>query len=89
MSLMREAADTAAASGGKVVAASGTALYSLTQMPLSNIAAALSIVLSVVYLWGALPRWWKTTYAFYRGVRYGDWAGWGKLGDKPMKGDDD
>jgi hypothetical protein len=88
MGLLSNAADTAAASGAKVVTAAVPAVYSFTQLPLSSIAAAISILLSLVYMWGALPRWWKTTAAFMRGVRKGDMTEWRKLGDKPMKEED-
>lgn len=74
-----ESTDVHAASA---VAAAG---YSLTSLPLSQIAAAISILLSLVYMWGALPRWWKTTAAFLRGLRKGDMSEWRKLGDQPMQ----
>lgn len=87
MDLFKEAADTAAASSVKVATAAGTAMYSLTQLPLSSIAAAISIVLSLFYLWGALPRGARTAVALKRGLINKDWSLWRKLGDKPMKED--
>lgn len=86
--MMREAADNVA-SGVHAASAVGTAVYSLTSLPLSEIAAAISILLSMVYMWGALPRWWKTTVAFWRGVRTGDFSAWRKLGDQPMQDKED
>lgn len=87
MGIFKEAADTAAASGAKVVSVGVPAVYSLTQLPLSTYAAAASIVLSIMYFWGALPRFARTTQAIKRGLINKDWSLWDKLGDKPMKED--
>lgn len=87
MGLFRDAADTAAASGAKVASAAVPAMYSLTQLPLSSWAAIVSIVLSIVYGWGALPRAARTGVALKRGLVNKDWSLWRKLGDKPMKED--
>jgi hypothetical protein len=87
MDIFREAADTAAASSAKVAATAVPVVYSFTQLPLSSYAAALSIVLSLVYLWGALPRFARTAVALKRGLVNRDWTLWRKLGDKPMKED--
>ncbi|CAJ0872900.1 hypothetical protein R6138_01881 [Ralstonia thomasii] len=80
--------DNTAASGVQAGAAVGTAAYSMTNLPWSTIAAVISVVVSLVYLWGALPRWCKTTAAFCRGVFHRDWSEWKKLGDQPMQGDE-
>jgi hypothetical protein len=85
--MIKEAAE--AVSGVHVAGAAGTAMYSLTSFPWSNVAAVLSVVLSLVYMWGALPRWWRTTVAFFHGVRTGDWSAWRKLGDQPMQEKED
>jgi hypothetical protein len=87
MGLFRDAADTAAASSAKVAATAVPAMYSLTQLPLSSYAAAISIVLSLVYFWGALPRAARTAVALKRGLVNKDWTLWRKLGDRPMKED--
>lgn len=87
MGLFRDAADTAAASSAKVASAAVPAMYSLAQLPLSSIAAAVSIFLSLVYVWGALPRAARTAVALKRGLFNKDWSLWRKLGDKPMKED--
>ncbi len=66
MGLISTAADNTAASGVQAGTAVGTAAYSLTGWSYSDIAAIVSIVVSIVFLWGALPRWWRTTYALWR-----------------------
>jgi hypothetical protein len=88
MGILHDAADNAAASTAKAAVSVSSAAYSFTQLPLSTIAAAISIVVSLVYLWGALPRWYRTTTAFCRGLFRGDWSDWRKLGDQPMQGDE-
>ena len=87
MSMLVEAGD-AAAQHGKAITAVGTGVYSLTSLPLAQIAAAISIVVSLVYLWGAAPRWFRTTRAFFKGVFKRDWSDWNQLSNQPMKGDD-
>jgi len=89
MGIFQEAADSAAASAAKVGAATGTALYSLTALPLSSYAAFASIVLSVCYIWGALPRVARTAVALKRGLIDKDWSLWRKLGDQPTPKKDD
>ncbi|MCA8314753.1 hypothetical protein LGN43_10710 [Burkholderia multivorans] len=89
MGIFQEAADSAAASAVKVGAATGTALYGLTALPLSSYAAFASIVLSVFYIWGALPRVARTTVALKRGLFDKDWTLWRKLGDQPTPKKDD
>jgi hypothetical protein len=78
-------ADNVPATGGAAASAVGTAVYGLTSFPLSEIAAAISIVLSFVYLVGAMPRFLKTTRAIIAGVRSGNWRDWNKLAEQPMK----
>lgn len=87
MGLISTAADNTAASGVQAGTAVGTAAYSLTGWSYSDIAAIVSIVVSIVFLWGALPRWWRTTYALYLGLFKHDWNLWDALGDRPAKGD--
>jgi len=77
------------ASGVHAASAVGTAAYSVTHLPLSELAAAVSILLSLVYMWGALPRWWKTTKAFVHGIRARDMSEWEKLGEQPMQEKED
>lgn len=89
MGIFQGAADSAAASAGKVTVTTGTALYGLTALPLSSIAAGVSIVLSVCYIWGALPRVARTTVALKRGLFNQDWSLWRKLGDQPTPKKDD
>ncbi|AOJ42719.1 hypothetical protein WJ23_33360 [Burkholderia lata] len=89
MGIFQEAADSAAASAGKVTVTTGTALYGITTLPLSSYAAALSIVLSVCYIWGALPRVARTAVALKRGLIDKDWSLWRKLGDQPTPTKDD
>ncbi|WDD93859.1 hypothetical protein Bsp3421_003960 [Burkholderia sp. FERM BP-3421] len=89
MGIFQEAADSAVASTAKVSAAAGTALYSLAGLPLSSYAAFASIVLSVCYIWGALPRVARTAVALKRGLINKDWSLWRKLGDQPTPKQDD
>ncbi|KGC37711.1 hypothetical protein DO62_5195 [Burkholderia pseudomallei] len=89
MGIFQEAADSAAASTAKVAASTGTALYGLSSLPLSSYAAFASIVLSVFYIWGALPRVARTAVALKRGVVDKDWSLWRKLGDQPAPKKDD
>ncbi|RQU14180.1 hypothetical protein DF152_17075 [Burkholderia cenocepacia] len=77
------------ASGVQAASAVGTAAYSITKLPLSEVAACVSILLSLVYMWGALPRWWRTTKAFFHGIRSRDMSEWEKLGDQPMQEKED
>ncbi len=86
MGIVVDAADNAASSV-KAATVVGTAAYSLTGWSYSDIAAVVSIVVSVVFLWGALPRAWRTTYALYLGLFKHDWNLWDALGDRPAKGD--
>ena len=89
MGLISQASENVAASGAKVVTSAGTALYGLTSLPLSSVAAAVSILLSLIYIWGALPRMWRTAVGLKRGVFNKDWSLWQKLGDQPTPTKDD
>lgn len=80
-------AENVPASGA--VGSAATAVYGLTNLPLSEIAAAISIVLSLVYLVGALPRFLRTARAFIAGVRRGNWRDWERLAEQPMKEEDE
>jgi hypothetical protein len=69
------------ASSAKVVT---SAAFSVASLPFSTIASAAGLVLTLVYLWGAMPRFWRTTVALKRGLFNKDWSLWRKLGDQPQ-----
>lgn len=68
------------ASGTKVVT---SATVSVVSFPFSTVVSAAGFVLTLVYLWGAMPRFWRVTVAVKRGLFNRDWSLWRKLGDQP------
>jgi hypothetical protein len=88
MGLISQATDTAAASGVKVVTSVAGTAYSLSSFPLSSVATVLTIGLTVVYLYGAMPRVWRTTVALKRGLFNKDWSLWQSLGNQPIQKED-
>lgn len=84
MGILSQATDTATASGVKVVTSVAGTAYSLSSFPLSSIATLLTILLTIVYLYGAMPRVWRTTVALKRGLINKDWSQWKALGNQPL-----
>jgi hypothetical protein len=69
------------ASGSNV--ASAAAITAVT-FPYNIIISGTGFVLTLVYLWGAMPRFWRTCVAFKRGIVDRDWSLWKKLGNQPQ-----
>lgn len=89
MGLFSEAADGAAASGVKVVTSIGGTAYGLAGLPLGTIVSVATLLLTLFYIWGALPRVYRTAVALKRGLFNKDWSLWQKLGDQPTPTKDD
>lgn len=87
MGLFSRAAESA--SGTQVVTSVAGAAYSLSTLPLSTYVSAATLVLTLFYLFGALPRMWRTSVALKRGILNKDWSLWQKLGDQPTPTKDD
>jgi hypothetical protein len=88
MGIFSEAADTAAASGAKVVSSVAGTAYGLSGFQFSTVATILTICLTLVYLYGAMPRVWRTTVALKRGLFNKDWSLWQSLGNQPIQKED-
>jgi hypothetical protein len=90
MGLFTQAADAAeAASGAKVVTSVAGAAYGLAGLPLGTIVSIATLLLTLFYIWGALPRVYRTAVALKRGLINKDWSLWQKLGDQPTPTKDD
>jgi len=89
MGLISQATDRAAASGVQVATSAVGMAYSLTSLPLSSYVSAATLVLTLFYLYGAIPRMWRTTVALKRGLINKDWSLFRKLGDQPTPTKDD
>jgi hypothetical protein len=48
-----------------------------------------TLLLTLFYIWGALPRVYRTAVALKRGLVNKDWSLWQKLGDQPTPTKDD
>ncbi|CAB3795435.1 hypothetical protein LMG28138_03879 [Pararobbsia alpina] len=68
------------ASGTNIIT---SAAVSVASFQFSTIVSAAGFVLTLVYLWGALPRFWRVTVAVKRGLFNKDWSLWRKLGNQP------
>jgi uncharacterized membrane protein (DUF485 family) len=75
------ASDVAESASGTPVVTS--AAISAASFPFSRVVSAAGFVLTLVYLWGAMPRFWRVTVAVKRGLFNRDWSLWRKLGDQP------
>lgn len=82
MGLFEHARDAAEnASGASVVSA---AAISASTYHFNTAVSAAGFVLTLVYLWGAMPRFWRTTVAFKRWIINRDRTLWDALGNKPQ-----
>jgi hypothetical protein len=82
MSIFSQAADNAA-SGGKVVTSIAGTAYGLSSLPLSTYVSFATLVLTLFYVYNALPRLWRTSLALKRGLINKDWSLWQSLGNQP------
>jgi len=83
MGLLTQIAAAEPASGTQVATVLAGTAYGMSPFPLSTIVSACTLVLTLFYIWGALPRVFRTAVALYRGVFRKDWSLWQKLGDQP------
>lgn len=84
MDLFSQAADAAdAVSGAKVATSAAGAVYGLAGLPLGTYVSIATLLLTLFYIWGAMPRVWRTAVALKRGLFNKDWSLWQKLGDQP------
>lgn len=88
MGIISRATESASGANG-VVASAGLTAYSFSTLPWSSVATVLTICLTLFYLYGAIPRMWRTTVALKRGIFNKDWSLFQKLGDQPMQSKDE
>lgn len=74
------------ASGTNVIAGAG---ITVATFHFSTLVSAAGFVLTLVYLWGAMPRFWRVSVAVYRGLFHRDWSLWDQLGNQPNPMKDD
>lgn len=89
MGLFDSATDAASAAPGKVALSVAGSAYSFTGFQLSTVVSVATLVLTLFYLWGAMPRAWLTLVALKRGLFGHDWTLWQSLGKQPMQSKED
>lgn len=89
MGLFTQAADAAGASAVKVATSAAGTAYGISGLPLSSLVSVVTILLTLFYMWGALPRVWRTTVAMKRGLINKDWSLWDALGNQSIPSKDD
>jgi hypothetical protein len=90
MGLFTQAADKAVdASGVKIATSMAGTAYGLAGLPLGTVVSIATLLLTLFYIWGALPRVYRTAVALKRGLVNKDWSLWQKLGDQPTPTKDD